>query len=143
MQGHKFATCINCIDGRTQETAIKFIRERFGADYIDMITEPGPDSILSLNEDKTLINSIKRRVRISVEKHGSFRILIVGHYDCAGNPGDKRQHLEQIKSSVKNILGWGLDIPVSGIWINEEFKAEEIITQERENGFLKKNGDCE
>ena len=35
---------------------------------------------------------IRRAVSISIEKHGSRIIAEVGHYDCAGNPGDREQH---------------------------------------------------
>jgi hypothetical protein len=29
---------------------------------------------------------------MSIEKHGSWIIAVVGLYDCAGNPGDREQH---------------------------------------------------
>lgn len=62
-----FATAINCIDGRTHVPVIDYMRGQFGVDFVDMVTEPGPNKILSENLDKTTVNSIKDRVRISFE----------------------------------------------------------------------------
>lgn len=87
-----FATAINCIDGRTQIPVIDYIRKKYKVDYVDMITEPGPIRVLAENTDKPTIESIKRRVGISTEKHGSVHIVIVGHHDCAGNPVEKATH---------------------------------------------------
>ena len=82
----EFATAINCMDGRVQMPVIEYMKSKYGIDYVDMITEPGPNKILSENKDKNSIDSIKRRVKISVEAHKSRLIAVVGHHDCAGNP---------------------------------------------------------
>jgi hypothetical protein len=36
----KFATAINCRDGRTQLPVIEWLKKEYGATYVDMITEP-------------------------------------------------------------------------------------------------------
>ena len=69
-----FATAINCMDGRTQLPVIEYMKSRYGVDYVDMVTEPGTNKILAENGDKTTIESIKRRVKISVERHNSKQI---------------------------------------------------------------------
>jgi hypothetical protein len=69
-----FATAINCMDGRTQIPVIDYIRKKYKVDYVDMITEPGPIRILAENTDKPTIESIKRRVAISTEKHISVHM---------------------------------------------------------------------
>ena len=43
----QFVTCLNCIDGRVQLPVIKWIMENYGVEYVDMITTPGMDGILS------------------------------------------------------------------------------------------------
>ena len=40
-----FATAINCIDGRTHLPVIDYMRGQFGVDFVDMVTEPGPNKI--------------------------------------------------------------------------------------------------
>ena len=89
-----FATAINCIDGRVQEPVIGFVDRKFKVDYVDMITEPGPDKVLSEAGDLDIIESVKKRISISVEKHGSKVVIVAGHYDCAANPvGEEEPHL--------------------------------------------------
>lgn len=122
-----FAAAINCMDGRVQEPVSEFIKNKYGVDYVDMITEAGPNKILRKNNDKRTIKSIKKRVRISIDKHGAKVVAVVGHYDCAGNPVDKEQQIRDIKGAVKNVKNWGFDVEVIGIWVDENWISNEII----------------
>ncbi|MCX6086097.1 MAG: hypothetical protein NTX94_06650 [Caldiserica bacterium] len=54
---------------------------------MDLITEADPNRVLSAGADRRAIDSIRSRIDVSVSKHGSNVIAVVGHYDCAGNPG--------------------------------------------------------
>ncbi len=128
MKKNKFITCINCIDGRVQEKTIAYLKERFGAKYVDLITEPGPDAVLSSCTNRLIIGSIKRKVEISVCKHGSEVVAIAGHYDCAANAVNKNQHLKQIRNSVKTIDNWGFNLLVVGLWVNRNFEPEVICS---------------
>jgi len=123
----KFATLINCMDGRVQEPALAYMRKKSGVDFVDSVTEAGPVKYLADPEaDAAVYESIRKRVLISVEKHGSENIAVVAHYDCAGNPCGKEEQLRQLESALDNVRGWGLDAEVIGLWIGEEWKAEEF-----------------
>lgn len=126
MSHGSFATAINCMDGRTQIPVIEYMKKKYGVDYVDMITEPGPIKILAENKDETMLNSIKRRVEISTIKHGSKHIAIAGHHDCAGNPVEKEMQLKQILKSIKTIRSWGFKGEIVGLWIGEDWKAYEV-----------------
>jgi len=115
------------MDGRVQIPVIAFLKKHFDCDYVDNITEPGPDKILSQRKKRASIASIKKRVRISIEKHNSKVIAIAGHYDCAGNPVRAEEHFRQIKKSVNQIQGWGYGIPIISIWVNKKFKVKRIV----------------
>jgi len=130
-EGAKFGTAINCMDGRTQLPVIEWMRSRFRVSYVDMITEPGVDAVLAENDDARTIESMKRKVRISIEKHGSRLIVVAGHYDCAGNPVDMRAHLAQIRSAVKTIASWGFKAEVFGAWVGEHWNVDLEIPLER------------
>lgn len=119
----KFATAINCIDGRVQAPVTEFIKNNYDIDYVDMITEPGTDKVLSENKTDNIVESIKRRVLVSLEKHGSKMIIVAGHYDCAGNPVKKEEHLRQIKEAVQNIKEWSVSADVYGVWIDENWEV--------------------
>lgn len=118
-----FAAAISCMDGRVQIPVVKYIKSKYAVDYVDMITEPGPNKILSENADRTLIESIKKRVTISAEVHNSKLIAIVGHYDCGGNPVDKETQLNHILASVKTVKSWGFETYVIGLWVDENWRV--------------------
>jgi len=126
MTKETFATAINCMDGRTQEPIISWAKKAFEVDYVDAITEPGPDKILAEGPD-ILVESIKNRVMISVNKHGSQNVIIVSHHGCAGNPVSKEEHLDQLKKSVDVISSWKLGVKIIGVWIGEEWKVNKLI----------------
>ncbi len=126
MHSGKFGTVINCMDGRTQLPMINWMKNKYGLDYVDMITEPGPDRLLSeaLPEH---VKSIKSRVEISVNAHGSKIIAMVSHHDCAGNPVSKEEHLRQLKDCLKLIKSWKFPVnSIIGLWINDQWAVEPI-----------------
>ena len=96
-----FCTSIHCMDGRVQVPIQNYLKEKYGVKYIDAITEPGPCKTLAESKDKSVIDSIRSRIRISVEKHQSSLIAISGHQDCAGNPNSYEEQREQVLQSIK------------------------------------------
>jgi carbonic anhydrase len=124
--GNAFATAINCMDGRVQLPIMEFLKKKYGVDYVDMITEPGQDGILAANKNQPIIDSIKKRVGVSTEKHGSRYIAVVGHHDCAGNPVDKNTHIEHISRAIKTVKSWGIKAEVIGLWVDDEWKVSEV-----------------
>ncbi|MGC8615787.1 MAG: hypothetical protein C0173_04935 [Desulfurella sp.] len=123
----EFVSVVNCMDGRVQEPVINWMKKKYNAEYVDMITEPGPIKILSDNSDKCLVDSIKSRLVVSVEKHGSKVIAVVGHHDCAGNPSDKQTQINQIKNSINLIKTWFNDVEIIGLWVNEKWQVEKVF----------------
>ena len=119
----KFAAAINCIDGRVQKLIAEYIEKNFSVDYVDMITEPGPNKILSENEDINVIESLKKKVEISIKKHNSQIIAIVGHYDCAVNPESEDVQKEQLRKAVSVIVSWGFPVKkIVALWLDDNFK---------------------
>lgn len=117
----KFATVINCMDGRTQLPVIEWVKNHSGVDYVDTITEAGPVKLLAENSDSTLVNSIKKKVLLSINKHHSKSIAIVAHHDCAGNPVSKKVQLEQLKAALKTIESWDLKAETIGLWLDDKW----------------------
>ncbi len=123
----KFATCLNCMDGRVQEPAIKYIKDKYKVDYVDMITEAGMDRVLS--ENSSLDNNLSHKIDISLNLHGSKLIFVVGHYDCGGHPVDDETHKSDIRKSVENLkkLYFEKGINIYGLWIDSEWNVVNII----------------
>jgi len=140
MDNNKFATAITCMDGRVQEPVSSWMKQHLHVDYVDTITEAGPDKILiqgpldGLDAMKQ-VESLQRKARLSVEAHGSCAIAVVGHHDCAGNPVSREEHLQQIRKCVEVVASWGLGVRILGLWVNEQWGVEVIAdTQGRGSG---------
>jgi len=114
------------MDGRIQKPLQKFLKEKYNTEYVDTITEPGPCKILAENDNKTLINSILERIKISVTKHGSKLIAISGHYDCAGNPKDEQTQKDQIKKSINYLESIYPDVKIIGLWIDDKWTVNNV-----------------
>ena len=129
LRGKKSDTCacaINCMDGRAQDAVKDYIKEHYGVQYVDMVTEAGPDKILAEKTDQPVVENIKKRVGISIHHHHSKLIFIVGHAGCAGNPVSKEEHLAQLREDKKTIESFGFGVEVVLLWVDENWKANKI-----------------
>lgn len=123
----KFATAINCIDGRVQKPVTEYIQKTFNVDYVDMITEPGPNKVFAEGNDINTIDSLKEKVKISIEKHNSRVIVIAAHCDCAANTANENVQKEQLREAIEIIVSWSLPIKtIIGLWLNQSFEPSEI-----------------
>ena len=121
-----FCTAINCMDGRVQLPVNEYLRARFDANYVDTITDKGPNLILTLGEEQNKIDAILDKVALSINKHNSKGIAVIGHYDCAGNPSPNEEQVEHIKKSVKFLKNKIENIEIIGLWVDEKWKVNEI-----------------
>ena len=120
-----FVTAITCMDGRIQRPVSDWMLKTFVADYVDTITEPGPDGLLAGNYLGP-INSIRQRVEISVKAHGSRVVAVVAHHDCASNPGPKDLHLAQLQEAAGVVKSWRLPVRIVTLWVGENWRVEPI-----------------
>ena len=114
----RFGTTLNCIDGRTQIPVIKWMKENFDVDYVDSITEPGMDKVLSQGQWYET-ERLREKVIISITAHNSNTVAVVGHYDCAANPVSDCKHFLDIAASTDVVKSWGLPVSVVGLWVDE------------------------
>lgn len=129
MSDFKFGTAINCIDGRTQEPVIAHMKRKYNIDGVDMVTFPGADGVLSNDaQPGEIVAQIQKSVSISIEKHGSRVIAVVGHYDCAGNPGDKEYHYMHIRQAIQKVSSWNFPAKVVGYYVNDRWEIEDVST---------------
>jgi hypothetical protein len=126
MMNFRFGTAINCIDGRTQEPVIDFMKQKYNINGVDMVTYPGVDGIISNRENSDEIALIHKAVSISIEKHRSRIIAVVGHFDCAGNPGDKEHHYRHIRRALDEVSSWNFHAQIAGFYVNEKQQIEEV-----------------
>ncbi|MCF7823221.1 MAG: hypothetical protein K9N35_03525 [Candidatus Marinimicrobia bacterium] len=120
----KFATVINCMDGRVQDPVNSWMKDRTGADYIDVITEAGPDRIMG--STATASRLILQRILVSRDTHHSTELALVAHHDCAGNPVSKEKHLKQLHRSAKILETWDLGMHIMMLWVDKHWNVELI-----------------
>jgi len=114
------------MDGRVQLPVIHYLKKRFNVDYVDTITDAGPNLILVQQTNKTIVDAILQKVKISVEKHQSTGIAIVGHYDCAGNPAPEQEQNYHTRQSMNVIRKHYENIKVIGLWVDVDFQVHEL-----------------
>lgn len=102
--GETFFTSVGCMDGRSECAVAKWGKEKFGVKFADAITEAGLVGILSKpNVGQALLNSLKQKILISIEKHHSRNVVVSGHQDCAGNPVDDIMHKKDVLKTAQTI----------------------------------------
>jgi hypothetical protein len=114
------------MDGRIQEPTIKFLKEKYNTQFVDTITEPGPCKILAERTNKTLLQTLKTRIDISVHKHGSKLIAISGHHDCAGNPVSEEIQKEEVLSAILYLKKDYPEVEFIGLWIGEDWVVKQL-----------------
>ncbi len=121
-----FCTAVNCMDGRVQKPVFQFLKSRFRAKYVDMITEPGPNRLLAEQVTTGQVESILARIDISVEKHGSKGIAVVGHHDCAGNPTDEEVQTDHNERAVRFLRERYPGVEVIALWVDHRWDVTEV-----------------
>ncbi len=103
-----------------------FLKCRFGADYVDSITEPGPVRFLADDKEGPAAASIMQRLKISVKEHGSKAIAIVAHAECTGNPYPKDSQLEQLGRALDYVKHEYPGLEVIGLWLGLDWAVTEF-----------------
>lgn len=66
-----FMTAVLCIDGRYRRCLVDWLIDRYGADYVDLVTEPGPGRALGDDPLGDAAHSVRRRLDVSIRAHAS------------------------------------------------------------------------
>lgn len=118
----KFATVINCMDGRAVRSVLKYFEDEHDIPYPDMITHPGVDGHFG-KWDTEELEKVREKILISVGHHGSRIIAFVGHDECAGNPVSKEEHFRAITQGIDTLSRWDFDTNDSllflGLWVEK------------------------
>lgn len=135
-QGETFFTSVGCMDGRVQGPVTKHGQQEFGGTFADTITEAGLVGKLSNNPSQELLEALKTKISISLEKHHSKGIIVHGHEECAGNPVDEETHKKDILNSInvlKNLVGSSVPIIAAYVrrqgsdWVVEEVPQTVLV----------------
>ncbi len=119
-----FGTVLECMDGRPQRKVADYLNTSFGVRNLDTITTAG--LVKHLAENTVQTGAILDNLAISVERHGSRKIAVVAHHDCAGNPVSASTQKRQISTALSRLEGLYPDFDLAGLWINEHWIVERV-----------------
>lgn len=123
----KFCTAINCMDGRVQLPVIRYLQKRFNVQYVDSITEAGPNLILAEQKKIDSVQSIFEKLEISITRHNSVGLALVGHHDCAGNPAPRDNQIEHIQKAIQFLRQHYESLEIIGLWVDENWEVHEFV----------------
>lgn len=112
-----FFTSIGCMDGRVQFPIAEYGKSKFKAQYPDTITEAGLVGLLANNPSSEFLESLKKKILISVEKHHSKGIIVHGHQECAGNPVEDEKHRQDIIKAAQVLRLMALNLEVKPVFV--------------------------
>jgi len=118
MSSHKgFATALDCMDGRTKEAVIRYMKSRYSVRFVDFPTDAGTDKVLADCTDICGVEKLKKLVGISVHDHGSCIVAIIGHEECAGNPASKDEQIKHLQKAKETVESFGFDVDIVLLWV--------------------------
>ena len=129
MNKPSFATCLNCIDGRTHIPVINWITANYPVDYVDLITEPGMAGVVG-GSPKPLKQQILKKVEVSLAKHKSKHIFIVAHHDCKGNPVSDEKQKTQLTSAVAKIRDIYPSKKIEALWLDKSGGVHSVYKEQ-------------
>lgn len=98
----RFATMFTCIDGRIQRPLNEWVKSHLDVEYLDTITEPGPEAMLATTGEQCL-TALVEKVEVSRRAHGSVTLVVAAHTDCAGNPVSDDEHRNQLRQALARL----------------------------------------
>lgn len=114
---------VNCMDDRASTAVKKYMQKKYGVTHVDPITEAGPNKILAENQDRPIIENIKKRIRISRDYHDAKVVAIVAHDDCAGNKAPKEEQVIHLRKAKKVVENFDLNMTIILLWLDDDFET--------------------
>jgi hypothetical protein len=122
----RFAVLLNCIDGRTQQPLLEWVRRELDVSHVDVVTEPGVDGVLARGDDTT-VQALLDKVCVSRLAHGAVALVLAGHHDCAANPGEATSHLQDLSRAVE-VVGKALpELPVQAVYVDSTWSVTPLV----------------
>lgn len=123
--GERFGTLLNCMDGRTQREISDYLLTSMGVRYLDTITTAGMVRHLA-GEPTEQTAIILSDLEVSTSKHGSRKIAVAAHHDCAGNPLPDDVQESQIAAAEARLQKLHPDAGIHGLWVGENWTVKRI-----------------
>lgn len=114
------------MDGRPQRKVADYLVTTFGVRHLDTITTAG--TVRHLAEETSHTPILLANLDISLQAHGSRRIAIAAHHDCAGNPVSDKTQKQQLVTAVARISDLHPEAEVIALWLDQNWIVERLRT---------------
>jgi hypothetical protein len=121
----RFAVLLSCIDGRTQQPLLNWVRRELGVSHVDVVTEPGIDAVLARGDDHA-VQALLDKVCVSRLAHGAIALVVAGHHDCAANPGDAASHAADLARATTGLRQALPELPVRAVYVDSTWNVAEL-----------------
>lgn len=112
------------MDGRPQRKVAAYLSVAFRVRHLDTITTAGLVRHLASDTEQTPF--LLADLDISLTAHGSQRVAIIAHHDCAGNPVSDEEQAQQVADAVRRLATIHPGTETVGLWVNEHWTVEEV-----------------
>jgi hypothetical protein len=126
-----FCAAINCVDGRVQLPVIDYLKARFQAQYVDVVSEPGAAQLLAVRRDRRAAKLLVARVAFTVKAHDSIGIAVAAHHDCSATMADDDTQRYHVRRAVNFLAKRFNHVPIVGLWLDERWSVSEVCSEER------------
>jgi hypothetical protein len=113
-----YGTAVNCIDGEIQQPTIEYLKKVWLVDWVDVITAPAPELLLSECSDNTGIRLINENIQASMAHQERRRVAVVAHCDCIFNTAPTQVKRGMLQGAVRHLRESLTDAEVVGVWID-------------------------
>lgn len=124
----RFATVVNCFDGRVQDPVATWVKTHAGVAYVDVITVHAPERVLTEGSGAEIAH-IHDEVRHSMRKHDVQVLVIVGHTACEGNPVTRPEQIAQLRRALALVASWDVSVPIVGLLMDAHGEIEQVQMQ--------------
>ena len=123
-----FGTALSCIDGRVHVPVISWMRETLSVEYVDLVTHPGVDGFV-VQDSAAAARLLRPSIDISIQRHASPVLALVGHHECAANPGSADEHREHLLQGLRVLQTWSLGVKLVALWVNSDWQIDVLLTR--------------
>jgi carbonic anhydrase len=114
------------MDGRIQKPLLNWLTSQYDYKWVDSITEPGACKVLAEQSEPAKLESILRRVALSIKVHDTTLIAVSGHHDCLANPVCRTTQAQQLETAVDLLRSEFPNREILPVYVNHDWEVEKL-----------------
>ncbi len=119
------ATAIACADHWLKDPVKKWVKQFFGVERVDFVTEHQPETFLTIEKKEKIVDIQQKLTELSKDQDGEL-VIIVAHDGCDYGvvPVNERQAI--LAEAAQKAQRWGHGQRIIGLWLDEDNEPEMV-----------------